>query len=220
MLPSISLFLEYFGIVVFAISGALSAGSKRLDVFGVIVVALLASLGGGTLRDLLLDTQVVWIQKPGYLLAGILAALVTFVLVRLFYISARLLAICDAIGLAFFTIGGIQKALSLGFSPQIALLMGLMTGVAGGILRDIVCNEIPLIFHREVYALPALTGGTLFLVLPEFGFSHNLAMLSGMAVILLLRLAGVLLGLSLPAFLYSESPRSKTGSTAGGDQPG
>lgn len=205
---SIVEFLDFFGIAVFAISGALTAGHKKFDIFGVMVVALITCLGGGTLRDLILDAHpVVWIENTNYLLTGLLAAFATFMVVRLYRMPMRMLKVCDAIGLAFFTMAGIQKAQALGHSPEITLIMGLMTGVAGGILRDVVCNEIPLIFHKEIYALAAITGGTLFLLLQYLGCENGLSMIIGMSTILALRLTGIFLGLSLPAFLFSENER-------------
>jgi len=208
MISSALDFLDFFGIAVFAISGALTAGHKKLDIFGVIVVALVTCLGGGTLRDLILDAHpVVWIANTYYLLTGVLAALFTFLVVRFFKMPMRMLEVCDAIGLAFFTIAGIQKAQALGHSAEICLLMGLMTGVAGGVIRDVVCNEIPLIFHREIYALAAIAGGTLYLALSHMGFSVELSMLFGIITALSLRLTGIFMGLSLPAFLFSEDER-------------
>jgi len=205
---SIIAFLDFFGIAVFAISGALTAGHKKLDVFGVMVVALITCLGGGTLRDLILDSHpVVWIENTSYLLVAILAAFSTFVVVRVYRMPMRMLEVCDAIGLAFFTIAGMQKTQALGYSPEIMLLMGLMTGVAGGILRDVVCNEIPLIFHKEIYALAAIAGGVLFLILQYFSFDSGVSMIAGMLTILILRLTGIFMGLSLPAFLFSEDER-------------
>jgi len=208
MISSALDFLDFFGIAVFAISGALTAGHKKLDIFGVIVVALVTCLGGGTLRDLILDAHpVVWIANTYYLLTGVLAALFTFLVVRFFKMPMRMLEVCDAIGLAFFTIAGIQKAQALGHSAEICLLMGLMTGVAGGVIRDIVCNEIPLIFHREIYALAAIAGGILYLTLAHIGASVEVSMLAGVITALTLRLTGIFMGLSLPAFLFSEDER-------------
>lgn len=208
MFSSVISFLDFFGIAVFAISGALTAGHKRLDIFGVMVVALITCLGGGTLRDLILDAHpVVWIENTSYLLVGILAALLTFIVVRLYRMPIRLLEICDAIGLAFFTMAGMHKAQLLGHAPEIALLMGVMTGVAGGIIRDMVCNEIPLIFHKEIYAMAAISGGALYLFLQYAEVSTDLALFIGMLSILLLRLTAIFTGLSLPVFLFSEDER-------------
>lgn len=195
-------FLDFFGIAVFAITGALVAGKKRFDVFGVLVVALITSLGGGTLRDVILDAHpMVWIQNTTYLGVAILAALSTFFWVRIRHIPLRMLEVSDAIGLAFFTIAGAQKAAALGHAPEICLLMGLMTGVAGGVLRDIACNEIPLIFHKEIYATAAISGGAAYLLALQLGIGMSLAMMLGMGITLSLRLAGIYRGWSLPAFL-------------------
>ena len=204
-MSSVIVFLDFFGIAVFAMSGALTAGHKQLDIFGVLVVALIACLGGGTLRDVILGAHpVIWVANPAYLYVGISAAMVVFVLARFVSLPLRTLEVCDAIGLAFFTLAGLQKAQSLGHSADIALLMGLMTGVAGGILRDVLCNEIPLIFQREIYATAAITGGALFLVLQGLGVAGTVALFLAMATILVLRLTGVFLGLSLPRFLLSK----------------
>ena len=135
------------------------------------------------------------------------AAFFTFLVVRLYKMPLRMLEVCDAIGLAFFTMAGLHKAQALGFSPEISLLMGVMTGVAGGILRDVVCNEIPLIFHKEIYALAAIAGGALFLALQYLGVDSAVAMIIGTVTILALRLTGIFMGLSLPAFLFSEDER-------------
>ena len=204
-MSSVIVFLDFFGIAVFAMSGALTAGHKQLDIFGVLVVALIACLGGGTLRDVILGAHpVIWVANPAYLYVGISAAMAVFVLARFVRLPLRTLEVCDAIGLAFFTLAGLQKAQSLGHSADIALLMGLMTGVAGGILRDVLCNEIPLIFQREIYATAAIAGGTLFLVLQGLGVAGSVALFLAMATILVLRLTGVFLGLSLPRFLLSK----------------
>jgi uncharacterized membrane protein YeiH len=197
MSSSILAFLDFFGIAVFAMSGALAAGHKKFD-----------SLGGGTLRDGILESHpVVWIENSIFLFVGISAAFATFVVVRLHRMPMRMLEVCDAIGLAFFTISGMQKAQALGYSPEIMLLMGLMTGVAGGIMRDIVCNEIPLIFHKEIYATAAIVGGLLFIVLQYFNIDAEISMILGMLTILILRLTGIFMGISMPAFLFSDDER-------------
>ena len=204
-MSSVIVFLDFFGIAVFAMSGALTAGHKQLDIFGVLVVSLIACLGGGTLRDVILGAHpVIWVANPAYLYVGIIAAMVVFVLARFVSLPLRTLEVCDAIGLAFFTLAGLQKAQSLGHSADIALLMGLMTGVAGGILRDVLCNEIPLIFQREIYATAAIAGGGLFLILQDVGVTASVALLAAMATILVLRLTGIFFGLSLPRFLLSN----------------
>ena len=205
MNPAFVHFLDFFGIAVFAIAGALTAIQKRFDIFGVVVVALITALGGGTLRDVTLNAHpVAWIANTWYLGAGIHAAFATFLLVRCCRVLRKALEVCDAIGLAFFAIGGVQKSLGLGHPPEIALLMGVMTGVAGGILRDVVCNEVPLIFQREIYATAVLAGGALYIWLLTF-LPPEGAIFPAMLTILLLRLGAIFFGLTLPSFLFSRS---------------
>lgn len=206
MPSSLVFFLDFFGIAVFAMSGALTAGNKRLDIFGVMVIALITCLGGGTLRDVILASHpVVWIENTSYLLVGILSAFITFILVRSSYhVPARMLEVCDAIGLAFFTMAGMKKTQLLGYSPEITLIMGVMTGVAGGMIRDIVCNEIPLILHKEIYAVAAIAGGVVFLLLQYLGIASEISMIVGMLTILVLRLLGIFMGLSMPIFFIND----------------
>ncbi|WP_369601057.1 trimeric intracellular cation channel family protein [Hahella sp. SMD15-11] len=194
-------FLDFFGLTVFAISGALEAGRRRFDLFGVLVVAFVTALGGGTLRDLILNAHPVsWLANTHYLNAALLAGLGTFLWARAAPIPMRALEVADAIGLAFFTVSGAQKALSLGHDVEVAMIMGMTTGVAGGVIRDILCNEIPLIFHKEIYATPALLGALAYVYGTHLGWG-DLAAWGGMLVTLLLRLAGIYFGWSLPAFL-------------------
>ena len=199
-------FLDFFGIAVFAMSGALTAGNKRLDIFGVLVIALVTCLGGGTLRDVILDSHpVVWIENTSYLLVAIVSAFVTFILMRSSYrVPARMLEVCDAIGLAFFAMAGMKKTQLLGYSPEITLIMGVMRGVVGGMIRDVVCNEIPLIFHKEIYAVAAIAGGAVFLLLQYLGIASELSMVIGMLTILTLRLMGVFMGLSMPVYFMND----------------
>ncbi|BFM07855.1 trimeric intracellular cation channel family protein [Halioxenophilus aromaticivorans] len=210
MAISTAQFLDFFGVAVFAVAGALTAIQKRFDIFGVIVVALITALGGGTLRDVSLDAHpVIWIANTSYLITGIGAAVVTFLVARWIDIPQRTLAVCDAIGLAFFAVAGMQKAVALGHSGEIALLMGVMTGVAGGILRDVLCNDVPLIFHREIYATAVIAGGVVFLILRSWGWLAQWYALAAMLVILVLRLSAIFLGLSLPQWMFSRSKGSR-----------
>lgn len=203
-------FLDFFGIAVFAISGALAAGNKRFDIFGVLVVALVTCMGGGTLRDLVLNAHpVLWVEQPVYLYVGVMAALGTFFLERNRAIPVRVLEVFDAIGLAFFALAGTQKAQALGFSIEICMLMGMMTSVAGGVLRDIICNDIPLIFHREIYATAALAGSGVYLAASELEIDPEWAAMIGMVITLSLRLAAIYRGWTLPAFLFAHEENAK-----------
>jgi uncharacterized membrane protein YeiH len=154
--------LELVGVAVFAVSGALAAGRKSLDLVGVVVTATVTAIGGGTLRDLLLDRHpVFWIADPLTLYVIFTAALATVVYARRWDPPERLLLVADALGLALFTIGGVQIAEHSGLGGVVAVIMGTMTGVAGGVIRDVLTTEIPMIMRRgRIYATAAILGRT------------------------------------------------------------
>jgi len=192
--------LQFLGIAVFAMSGALSAGRKRMDVLGVVVIAIVTAIGGGTLRDLLLDRHpVFWIENPTPIVVSVIAAAITLAYARLRRPPDNALAIADALGLALFTITGAQIAQRAMMDPVVVVLMGTMTGVAGGVIRDVLSAEVPLIFRKgELYATAAIAGAILYLVLEAVGTPRQVAALIGMAAIAGLRLAAILWGLHLP----------------------
>ena len=193
--------LDILGVVVFAISGALEAGRRRMDVFGAVVVALVTAIGGGTLRDVILQHgPVFWVADPTYVVVVTLAALGAFFAAGWLARWPRLLLVADAGGLAVFSVMGVQKALGAGASPIVALVMGVITGVAGGIVRDILCNEIPLVLRREIYATAALAGGALFLLLRHFAVPDGLSTLLSALLVFGIRLIAVRLKLSLPRY--------------------
>jgi len=200
--------LDLLGVTVFAISGALAAGRKSLDLLGVLVIAVVTAIGGGTLRDLLLDRHpIFWIADPTYLVVICIAALLTLAYVRLRHPPGNSLLIADALGLALFTIMGAQIAEAADLSPLIIVLMGTMTGVAGGVIRDVLSAEVPLILRRDIYATAAIAGASLYLVLQEVGVAQTVSAIIGMAVIVLLRLLAILRGLRLPLFRLPQEPR-------------
>lgn len=193
---------DLFGVAVFAITGALMAGRKSMDLFGVLVIAIITALGGGTLRDLILDNHPVsWIRNDTYILVASIAAVGTVLWVRLTQpIHERGLLIADAFGLAVFTVIGTEVALQHNVPYSTALIMGVMTGVAGGVMRDVICNEIPLIFQKEIYATACLLGSLVFIVLRELQTPHWLDTGIAMLTVLLTRLAAIRWHLSLPRF--------------------
>lgn len=199
--------LEYCGVIVFAISGALAAGRKSLDLLGVVVIATVTAIGGGTIRDLLLDRNpVFWIEKPLNLYLIFVAALITVAVARKWEPPERVLLVADALGLALFAIGGAQIAERSGLGGLVVIIMGTLTGVAGGALRDVLTAEIPLIFRRgRIYATAAIAGCAAYLLLqPVLG--RSTAALVGMACVAALRLSAIIWGLSLPVFTL---PRMK-----------
>lgn len=193
--------LDLFGIAVFAISGALVAGRKRMDVFGIVVVAIVTAIGGGTIRDVILGIHpVFWIADPRYVIVAVVAALVTFFASPSIRFPLRLLLLFDAFGLAFFTILGCQRTLGTSVSHTIVVVMGVLTGVAGGVVRDLLCGEIPLIFRREIYATASLAGSLAFVLFMEIGLDLRAASITAIAIALFVRLAALRWRLALPVF--------------------
>jgi uncharacterized membrane protein YeiH len=202
--------LNLLGAAVFAVSGVLAAGRKSLDLLGVVVIAIVTAIGGGTIRDLLLDRHpIFWLREPEHLLVIVSAAFLTLGYLRFRRPPERSLLIADALGLALFTIGGTQVAVAAELPAIIAVIMGVITGVAGGVVRDILTAEIPLILRRgHLYATASITGATLYLLLVSAGVPRPLPALIGMVSVVLLRFASILWGLQLPVFaLPPERPR-------------
>lgn len=200
--------LNLLGAAVFAVSGALAAGRKHLDLLGVMVIAVVTAIGGGTLRDLLLDRHpTFWIRDPTYLVVILASAVLTLVYTRFRRPPARALVSADALGLGFFTISGVQLAEASGISGMIAVLMGVITGVAGGVLRDVLSAEVPLILRPgTLYATAAIAGATLYLLLQSAGTPRPAAALLGMGTVVGLRLGSIAWGLHLPAFVLTDEP--------------
>jgi uncharacterized membrane protein YeiH len=201
-------YLDLLGVAVFAVSGVLAAGRKSLDLLGVAVIAVVTAIGGGTLRDVLLDRHpIFWIANPIYLWVILAATAVTLAYVRFWIASRRALLVADALGLAFFTIGGVQITQQAGHADSIALLMGTITGVAGGVVRDILTNEIPLVLRPgRLYATAAIAGAALYLVLAGRAVQQEWAALAGMGTTAGLRLAAIMWGLTLPAVRIPDEP--------------
>ncbi|MBN8462450.1 MAG: TRIC cation channel family protein [Dechloromonas sp.] len=190
-------------VAVSALTGVIEAGRKRMDVIGVVMVGCATALGGGTVRDVLLDRAVFWISNQSYLIVALATTLATFFAVRGLRLSPRLFLVPDAIGLALFTVAGTQIALELHAPWLAASLLGVITGVVGGVLRDVLCNDVPLIFVRgELYASAAWAGALALIGLQAAGLSAVAAAWSAMAVILALRLAAIAFRITLP--IYSE----------------
>tara|TARA_R110002126_G_scaffold161549_15_gene309425 strand:+ start:1898 stop:2566 length:669 start_codon:yes stop_codon:yes gene_type:complete len=195
------LWFDLLGVAVFAVSGTLAAWRNQMDGFGVIVLASVTAIGGGTLRDLILDVPVIWINNNSYFYAILIAAVGTILLVRnRLTIPNNTLQILDAIGLAFFVIMGTQKALDYGTSTLVAIMLGTMSGVCGGMIRDVLCREIPMVFRGELYAVTCLVGGGVYTSLLALGSGQLYAMLAGMSALLLLRLAAIKWQITIPVF--------------------
>jgi uncharacterized membrane protein YeiH len=191
---------------VFAVSGALAAVRTRLDLLGIVVIAMVTAIGGGTTRDLLLDRAVFWTTQPRYLYVILGSALITVFWTRRFRPPDRALATADALGLALFAISGAQIAERVGLPGIVCVIMGTITGVAGGMIRDVLTAQIPMVIRRgQIYATAAIAGIVAYLVLRSaFGLAEPVAALAGMAVIAGLRISAIVWGLTLPVFSINE----------------
>ena len=202
--------LEHLGVAIGAVSGVLAARGKRIDLFGVIALALVAALGGGTLRDLILRrAEVFWLADASYVITAVVTAVGTFFVgrrVRTAAVAVKALAVADAGALALFTIIGAAKGLGFEAGAVNAVVRGVVTGVAGGIMRDVLVGEIPLVFRREIYlyATAAFAGAAAFVALERWLPGNRAGRWVGVGTILALRLAAIQWRWSLPEFLSEE----------------
>jgi len=197
--------LDLIGTAIFAITGALAAGRKRMDVFGVVVLGCVTALGGGTLRDVILGNYpVFWVSDTTYLKVSAIVAISTFLLVQRWRLPTIFLIYADAVGLAVFTVIGFQRGFIATHVYSIAIVMGVTTGVVGGIIRDVLSAEIPLILRREIYASASLGGGALFALLSYFQLPSPFTVSAAVLTTLVIRIAALHWQLSLPLFRPKE----------------
>lgn len=197
---------DHLGVAVFAISGTLLAFRKSLDGVGAIVLATVTAVGGGTTRDLILGLPVFWVYDTYYLLTILVAVALTIIWLRYkAYINERTLLIADAVGVAFFTVMGALKAAEAGFSPLICIVMGTMTACFGGMLRDVLAQERPMILKGELYATACIIGGAVFILLVPY--SQPLAIIVGGLTTLLIRLGAIRWHWSLVVFRDHDGTR-------------
>src|SRR5690554_2430801 len=190
-IDSLLFYLDLIGTLVFAISGSMAAANKKLDLFGAAFIASVTALGGGTIRDLLLgESPVGWMQNVDYLLVISLGVGITFLFQKQVRKLRKTLFLFDTIGIAVFTILGLKKALIFEVEPIIAIIMGMFSATMGGVIRDMLINEIPLIFRKEIYALACIFGGIIFIWLQGLGLNFELnAMITIFAIIIVRILA-------------------------------
>lgn len=192
-------------ITVEAMSGALAAGRRNMDVFGVAVIAFVTALGGGTIRDLILGHfPIRWTQHPEYIVLVISAGLLTTVLARYIHHLKRVFLVLDAMGLIAFSLIGCSVALAMDYSIIVAIMAGMMTGICGGMLRDVLCNQVPLVLRRELYASVSLIVCALFIGLRELGIDTDLNTAISFISGLTLRLLAIRGGWKLPTFSYQQ----------------
>jgi uncharacterized membrane protein YeiH len=192
-------------VAVNALTGVLDAGRKNMDLVGVVMVGTATALGGGTVRDVLLQRPVFWLNEQVYLVVAVATTLIIFFAVRGLRLPSRLFLIPDSIGLALFTIVGTQIALQWQAPWLAASLLGVITGVVGGVVRDVLCNEVPLVFVRgELYVTAAWIGAMVLIGLQALGVSPVVAAWAGMATVLAIRLAAMAFRITLPTYSSRE----------------
>lgn len=191
--------LDILGTLAFAISGALVASDQKLDLFGVIIIAFVTAVGGGMLRDVLINAHPInWIGDLNYLYVIFIAVFLTFLFKSKILPLSKTLFLFDTVGISVFTLLGLQKGLNFDLHPLIALIMGMISAVFGGVLRDVLTNKIPLIFEKEIYASACLAGGITYLLLKKTPITDNLNFIVSASVIISIRLIAVKFNLELP----------------------
>ncbi|MBP1676149.1 MAG: hypothetical protein H6Q20_708 [Bacteroidetes bacterium] len=197
--------VDYAGTFAFAISGIRLASAKQFDWFGAYVVGLVTAIGGGTLRDLLLNVTPFWMLQPSYLVITGLALVCTILFGKWIIRLNNTFFIFDTIGLGLFVVVGIEKSIEAGFPFWVTIVMGMITGSVGGIIRDILINEVPLIFRKDVYALACVLGGVVFYVCTLTGVADELTQVLSALSVIVMRILAVKYHLGLPALKSAES---------------
>ena len=201
MLDTFIAALDWLGITVFAVTGALVASRKQMDVVGFALLATVTGVGGGTVRDLCLGlVPVFWVEQPAYVAACVAVAVVVLFTAHIPESRYRLLLWLDAAGLSFFCIVGAERALDAGTGPAVAIMMGIVTATIGGVIRDVLGGEIPVVLRKEIYVTAALAGGLAFVGLVVAGVPQLPAAATGFAVCFVVRGAALLRGWSLPVY--------------------
>jgi len=197
--------IDILGTVAFAISGVLVAMEKRLDLFGVLIIAFVTAIGGGTLRDILIgNTPVIWMQETVYLLTVLGAVVFAIIFVNQLKYLRKTLFLFDTIGIGLFTMVGIEKGISAGLMPAMCIILGTITASFGGVIRDILCNEIPVIFRKEIYATACIVGGASYFLLRLFPIEPAYAYTTAIMIIIVIRILAVKFKIALPNIYRRE----------------
>ena len=190
--------LDYAGVFAFAISGMMAAYEKQLDLFGGIIIAFVTALGGGTLRDLLLNAEISWMHDNTYIYLAFGGAIFAVVFKKVMRRIRKTLFLFDTIGIALFTILGLEKSLNAEATVTVAIILAVISATFGGVIRDILCNEIPLIFRKEIYATACLAGAALFVLMNHFGLPNLYNFMLSGSLIVTIRIIAVIKKLRMP----------------------
>lgn len=197
--------LDILGTIAFAVSGVLVAMEKKLDLFGVFIIAFVTAIGGGTLRDLMIgNTPVVWMRDAIYMITiGVTVVFAVLFASRLKYLRKSLF-LFDTLGIGLFTLIGLEKGLEAGLLPVMCIALGTMTASFGGVIRDILCNEIPVIFRKEIYATACILGGASYFLFNLLKVPEKYSYILAILVVIVLRLLAVKYGIALPNIYRKE----------------
>lgn len=190
--------LDLLGTIAFATSGALVAMRNKFDPFGVFIIAFVTAVGGGTLRDILVGKVPVWMDHTYYVYAIILTVVFSIIFRKKLKILSRSLFLFDTIGLGIFTIIGTEIGVEANFSSIISIALGTMSAAFGGVIRDILCNQTPVIFHKEIYATAAIIGAAVYIILNKLQVDNSLIYISTIFIVITIRIIAVKFHLSLP----------------------
>jgi len=196
--------LTLIAVIVSSASGVLKAGFRKYDLFGVIMIGITTGLGGGSLRDMLQDQEAFWISDQAFFIASLLSSIAIFVLARKVVIPPKSFLIPDAAGLATFSIAGTLSSLMLGAPWLVASFMGVMTGIMGGVLRDILCNETPVVFQSQLYATISWIGSLFFIALLYLDVEISIAVITTGAFIFIWRMVALKFDMTLPKFRFKS----------------
>ena len=198
--------IDILGTIAFAISGVLVAMDKRLDVFGVLIIAFVTAVGGGTLRDLLIGIKPVgWLNAPIHLLIIVVTVLLAIIFVKQLKYVRKSLFMFDTIGIGLYSMIGIEKGLAADLLPVMCIALGTITACFGGVIRDILCNEIPVIFRKEIYATVCILGGLVYFVLIQFPINDTIAYSLAILTIIIMRVLAVRFKISLPNIYRNQA---------------
>lgn len=196
--------IELLGTFAFAVSGLRIAAGKQIDWFGAYIIGLVTAIGGGTLRDLLLNQTPFWMTDGKYVLITGIALIATIIFKQKIFKLGSTLFLFDTIGLGLFTIVGISKSLDAGFPYWTCIIMGAITGSVGGVIRDILLNEVPMLFQKDIYALACIAGGSIYFLFQFLNFPHEASEIAGAITVILVRIVSVKYNLNLPKFQKRE----------------
>lgn len=201
---SVFLIIDILGTIAFSVSGALTAMKKRMDLFGIFIIAFVTSVGGGTLRDLLLDANITWMRDLTFVYVIAITTILAIIFRKKLNYVRKSLFLFDTIGIALYTMVGIEKGIASGLPALICIALGTMTACFGGVIRDILCNEIPVIFRKNIYATACILGGIFYFLLLKTSLTENWIVIISGSIVITVRLLAVTFNWSLPSIYASK----------------